>query len=498
MEFDTINIQNRNPNLFLPPRENKSFILSKYWLFLAIISLSFSGFFAFFITVARTPYVYELFHNPDFFKKALVIHVNLGFLIWLSCFVVSIFYLISNNNKKKILTLWISIIGILLITIPSLFLEGKGILSNYVPMIDHSVFLIGIFLFTSGIFLALLDKNLFHAKAQNSILQANTVIWIKASAISFIVAFESGIFSYLLTPKNFDPKTYYEILYWAPGHIFVFSIEALKIALWFAILNLLFPENQFFKNHKLVKISGILYSIIPLVSLFFFSYNTFSNEFRNNYTQLMRWGIFPFSVFLILMIFFHLYKDKIVLNIKINKYFLYSIYFSIFMTILGYILGAFIQVPNTMVPAHYHASIGSITLILMVFSIILFDYFGFPVKTLLDKNRLFLFQPLIYAIGQSIFAIGFGLAGINGQGRKLFAKEQEIRGILDYLGLGLLGIGGIIAIFAGILFISIFFYCIKYELSIKFNVLILNIKTTIKTIKEVPYGKKTSHTKVHG
>ena len=201
--------------------------LSKFWLFTAILSISLSGFFAFFITIARTPYIYEFLNDPNFFKKALVIHVNLGFLIWLSCYLVSIFYLISNNNQKKFLPYLISILGILLICIPSLFLQGTAILSNYVPMIDNLAFLVGIFLFSLGIFLALLDKNLFLIDEKYSFLPYNSIYWIKSAAILFIIAFETGILSYLGTSKTFDIHNYFEVLFWEPGHIFVFSIEAL-------------------------------------------------------------------------------------------------------------------------------------------------------------------------------------------------------------------------------------------------------------------------------
>ncbi|GIX43188.1 MAG: hypothetical protein KatS3mg129_2921 [Leptospiraceae bacterium] len=491
MVFNNLKTKNQNySTLLFYPAKNYDFPLSKYWLTLAILSISLSGFFAFFITIARTPHIYELLNDPDFFKKALAIHVNLGFLMWLSCFIVSVFYLISPINQKKTLPFYISISGIILVSIPSLFLEGKAILSNYIPMIDHPVFFIGIFLFTAGIFLALFDKNLLLNYNQNTILPPNAITWIKASAISFIIAFESGLFSYLWTPKSFEIKNYYEILFWASGHIFVFAIEALKISLWFTILYILFPENKFFKNNKYIKLLGILYTILPLFSLFIFRFDTFSNEFREFYTQIMRWGIFPFTSLILIGIIFQLFKYQIVYNFKfdsmIHKSFLWSIYLSMFMTILGYVLGAMIRIPNTMVPGHYHASIGAITLILMTFSIILLDYFKFPIKSLMEKYKIFSYQPIIYAIGQSIFAIGFGLAGINGQGRKLFAKDQEIRGILDYLGLGFVGLGGIIAIFAGILFVSIAIYCLKYSLSKKTNVLIIKFTNSIK---EVPYGK---------
>ncbi len=480
--------------------KSSSIFISQLWFFLAIFSISLSGFFAFFITIARTPHIYEWLNDPDFFKKALVIHVNLGFLFWLSCFIAAVFTLISIKTQKKIFPFFLSLTGIFCITIPSFFVKGEAVLSNYVPMIDHPVFLAGIFLFCSGIFLNFFDFSSFISN-KNSFLPKNSIIWIQVSAITFIIAFELGILSYIITPKNFDLKNYYEILFWAPGHLFVFSIEALKISIWFLILSFLFPEITFFKDNRIVKIIAILYTILPLYSLTMIRYDTFSNEFRNFFTQLMRWGIFPFVCIILAGIFFHLFRYLLVYNKKISnsyqKIFFYMLLFSSGMTLLGYLLGALIRIPNTMIPGHYHASIGSITLTLMIGSILLLEYFGYPVKNLFERKRLFSYQSLLYGIGQTLFAIGFAFAGIHGQGRKIFAKEQEIRGIWDYLGLGFMGLGGIIAILGGILFIIIVIWTtlpILHQIKVQ---IYKNIQTKIN-FKEVLYGKKTSHTKIHG
>jgi len=47
------------------------------------------------------------------------------------------------------------------------------------------------------------------------------------------------------------------------------------------------------------------------------------------------------------------------------------------------------------------------------------------------------------------------MAGTQGMARKAYGAEQQIRGIVDWIGLGTMGIGGLIAIAGGLLFLSV-------------------------------------------
>lgn len=472
--------------------------LAKKWFFVAIFSLAFSGILAFILSIARIPIIHNYFSDPDFFRRGLVVHVNFGFLIWLSSFGVGIFSLL-NNNSKKTLSFFISILGIILLGISWLFIKGQAILSNYIPMIDDPIFFLGIFLFTTGIFLSFFDYRSF-INVGHSFLPKISISFIKVFAISYIIAYELGILSFLTTPNSLPSKEYYEILFWGSGHIFVFAIEALKISLWFAILKLVFKQE--FKYNSFLKLIAILYLIIPLSSLLLVQHNTFSSNYRNFFTEIMRWGIFPFVSLIILYIVIYTIKWLKVYKIDNKREYIHliSVYLSIFMTIFGFLLGSFIRSSNTMIPAHYHASIGAITLTLMSFSFVFLEYQNWNV-TLFEKNKIYYYQPIIYAIGQTIFASGFAIAGINGQGRKLYGSEQQVKGLLDYIGLSLVGIGGIIAVFAGILFIylflKVFLPIFQKQILYTFKRLMSFLKSFKVNYKEVNYGE-ASNSEIHG
>jgi hypothetical protein len=68
-------------------------------------------------------------------------------------------------------------------------------------------------------------------------------------------------------------------------------------------------------------------------------------------------------------------------------------------------------------------------------------------------TRLVPWQLHLFGFGQVIFAIGFGLGGMHGLSRKAYATEQHIRSVGELLGLGVMGVGGLVAVAGGLLFL---------------------------------------------
>ena len=118
---------------------------------------------------------------------------------------------------------------------------------------------------------------------------------------------------------------------------------------------------------------------------------------------------------------------------------------SALLTLLGFALGAGIRGSNTMIPAHYHASIGGITAAFMTVTYLMLRAFGFSIPTR-RLRRAAAWQPVTYGVGQMVFASGFALAGIYGMSRKAYGAEQAGRGLGESIGLGVMGIGGLIAV----------------------------------------------------
>jgi heme/copper-type cytochrome/quinol oxidase subunit 1 len=106
-----------------------------------------------------------------------------------------------------------------------------------------------------------------------------------------------------------------------------------------------------------------------------------------------------------------------------------------------------------MVPAHYHASVGAVTVAFMAGTWLLLPAYRTPVPERL--RRAAAWQPVVYGAGMLVFAVGFAVAGAHGMGRKVYGAEQAARGAAETLGLSLMGLGGFVAIAGGVLFLAI-------------------------------------------
>jgi heme/copper-type cytochrome/quinol oxidase subunit 1 len=107
-----------------------------------------------------------------------------------------------------------------------------------------------------------------------------------------------------------------------------------------------------------------------------------------------------------------------------------------------------------MVPAHYHASIGGVTAAFMTLSYLVLSALGLSIESPKIK-RAASWQPVVYGVGQMVFAAGFAMAGAYGMSRKVYGAEQASRGLAESIGLGVMGIGGLIAIAGGVLFLVV-------------------------------------------
>ncbi len=107
-----------------------------------------------------------------------------------------------------------------------------------------------------------------------------------------------------------------------------------------------------------------------------------------------------------------------------------------------------------MVPAHYHASIGGVTAAFMTLSYLVLAALGVSIETP-KIRRAATWQPVVYGVGQMVFAAGFAIAGAYGMSRKAYGAEQATRSLAESIGLTVMGIGGLIAIIGGVLFLVV-------------------------------------------
>jgi cytochrome c oxidase subunit I len=124
---------------------------------------------------------------------------------------------------------------------------------------------------------------------------------------------------------------------------------------------------------------------------------------------------------------------------------------SVLLFAAGGVIGIFISGSNVRIPAHYHGCIVGVTLALMGLVYRLLPALGYSAP----QGRLATGQPWLYAGGQLMHIVGLVWSGGYGVQRKVAGAEQVLRSPAEIAGMGLMGLGGAIAIVGGLLFVVV-------------------------------------------
>ena len=124
---------------------------------------------------------------------------------------------------------------------------------------------------------------------------------------------------------------------------------------------------------------------------------------------------------------------------------------SVLLFAIGGLIGMFISGNNVKIPAHYHGSIVGVTLAMMGLVYHLLPQLGYGTPS----GKLATLQPYIYGSGQLMHIIGLVWSGGYGVQRKVAGAEQVLRSTGEIAGMGLMGLGGLIAIVGGFLFVVV-------------------------------------------
>jgi heme/copper-type cytochrome/quinol oxidase subunit 1 len=124
---------------------------------------------------------------------------------------------------------------------------------------------------------------------------------------------------------------------------------------------------------------------------------------------------------------------------------------SIALFCVGGIIGFLIHGSNVKIPAHYHGCIVGVTVALMGLAYLLLPELGFARPSV----RLATLQPYVYGGGQLLHIAGLVWSGGYGVQRKVAGGEQVLHSAGEVAGMALMGLGGLIAIVGGVLFVFV-------------------------------------------
>ena len=103
------------------------------------------------------------------------------------------------------------------------------------------------------------------------------------------------------------------------------------------------------------------------------------------------------------------------------------------------------------IPAHYHGCIVGVTIALMGLAYLLLPALGYAQPSV----RLATWQPYVYGGGQLLHIAGLVWSGGYGVQRKVAGSEQVLRSTGEVAGMALMGLGGLLAIAGGLLFVVV-------------------------------------------
>jgi len=420
--------------------------LTSSWLKLGVASLIAAGIFSLLLVLSRTPGAQDIIPWIDFFHTALVVHVNLSVLIWFMSFS-CVFWSIYAGARFLILeklAFVLCVLGTALLVIAPFLGAGEPLINNYIPVLQHPLFFWAIGLFTLGVLIQCLRViAIFPAKLDNLAALAPYIaaIFTLASIIALLTSWVS------LSP-TLDNLTYYEYLFWGGGHVLQFSHTCLLLFSWLILINYLggkLPVSQ--KTLKwlfLILLLPLIYAVI-----IYATHGTFSPSYISDFTTLMKYGGL-FSLPLGLLIVWSAFSFSLDGNIE-QKAAKGALFASILLFASGGIIGFLIHGVNVVIPAHYHGSIVGVTLAFMGIAYYLLPKLGYQ-KPIWKMARI---QPYVYGGGQLMHILGLAWSGGYGVQRKTAGSAQGLDSLPEVLGMGMMGLGGLISIIGGILFLIV-------------------------------------------
>ena len=423
------------------------------WFTLAIGSLLVAGGFALLLVIGRVhPFSGWLGDSAGFFKRCLVVHVDLSIVVWFHAFTAGLFALLPGGKKGSHLrTLGVATAALGVAAVfACIFVEGaEPILSNYVPSLDHPLFLAGIGAFFVGVALTFLDGRLWPSawaeSAEESPVPPEARPGLRAAAIAFLFAVLTFAASALTTPAGLLPATRNEFLFWGGGHVLQVCSVATMVAVWLMLLTPALGEAPV-SRRLTVPLFALL--VLPTAAGPALALAGTTRVFvHDGFTMMMRFGIFPVVTTFLVLCLRATFRSKV----SWRDPRVLAFFASAGLTTVGFVIGAFINGSNTIVPAHYHASIGAVTVSFMAISYPLL--MNKPERRFPRLAAWSRWQPLLFGVGQMVFAVGFALAGSQGMARKAYATEQHIRTTTELVGLGVMGLGGLVAVGGGLLFL---------------------------------------------
>jgi len=242
------------------------------WLMLGLASLVGAGVFSILLVLARTPVIQKITPFIDFFRIALVVHVDLSVLIWLLSIAGVMWSLSSSRDLPgwDRLSFWLAAAGTVIVIIAPFAGAADPLMNNYVPLLRHPLFYTGLGLFTAGIGSHLVRSAITRSGLKGALDgTAALQFGITLAAVTTAAAIAAFIASWAGTPRTMDGAVYFEFLFWGGGHVLQFTHTLLMMVAWVVLAHASGCRFELTPRLTLAFLVGIIQLFLGLVRLGF-------------------------------------------------------------------------------------------------------------------------------------------------------------------------------------------------------------------------------------
>ncbi|MEO5377610.1 MAG: cbb3-type cytochrome c oxidase subunit I [Magnetococcus sp. DMHC-6] len=426
------------------------------WLFLALYSLVGAGLVVVLILIARTPFILNLLPWTGSFRTALVIHVDLSVLVWFLS--IAGFLACLNLREQKgwfgFGTLLLATIGAVLITFSPFLGVDAPFMNNYVPVLGNNAFFLGLGLFLTGVG-GMAGFGILNSRVASTGERA--LLWgLKTGLFILLLSLASWLWSYLTMPANVDGLLYYEALFWGGGHILQFTHTQLLVVVWLWLATA--AGGHISLTPRVAVLLFTLGAAPALLGGVFLHLNYIPGdvEFQVGFANLMKYGggvaALPVGLALLPTLLTRPSSGE-----QEPTPLRLTLFLSLLLFGIGGVIGFLIKGINVTIPSHYHGSIVSVTVAYMGLIFYLLPRLGFQAP----NRRWAVWQLWLYGGGSLLHVFGLAWSGVLGIQRKTAGEAQGLETMVKKMAMGLTGLGGLIAVIGGILFLIICYRAVR-------------------------------------
>ena len=412
--------------------------------------------FALLLALSRVPGMDKApFWPIGFFYKGLVIHVVFSLVIWLMgvfAFLVTAATERVGEGRLRAAPLGRIGQGVALVAFPCLFAPAffdatQPELTNYIPLIRHPAYDLGLLLLAAGV-LAPVVRLILNLPGRRRPLPALTLA-MAVGGLVYLLALISFAIAGVLLVRAGGATFSHDRLFWGGGHLMQFVYAILLLTNWRILAGRSLAETAALDRPFLaaVAIVGALALVGPVL---YAAFGAFSDAQREAF-RLLQFGIaVPTLVFAASL----LAKVRVLGPIRQWPWrdpAFFALATSIALFALGGVMGLLITGSDTRTPAHYHAVITAVSVssagMLLTFGL---DELGLPPAGALATRALI----GLYGGGQFVASIGMFVAGGYGALRKTPSGVGSLDAVAA-AGMAVHGIASIFTILGGAAFVVV-------------------------------------------